>query len=473
MFYRRNGLMPGPAVHNIVAERLADEFRTRSDVEGNEAIADALEANGNYLRFGSQGPDFLFFNMADWPVVSRTLVESYLEVEEFFAELKAELKEMFPFVEEVGEWADRATASSHTLSTIRDVVETIAGMVPGIGVMVKTKLKLFLLDGTDVCSWFSHPIQNCESDAKAWWWSSTTGRTGRPCPISTSTATAGWRTRRGRPSRSVSTGRSPRRCTPTPTREASEMHDDSASLVADLESMRGELRARGDAKRARLEDATITDPYGKESRNSVPESFVGDPYLVVPYVGIVDDELVGDRSATGPPGIRLRVEHAGRERFETVEIEVQTASEGHDPMSVLRGRGFDVDPGETFEVFVPLRDDPADVASYRAAFAPRAGDTVAPASTLSVSGDALEDDGYTKRVTGTVANDGPDFGYAEVRGKFYDDAGRLLCTERAVSTGLPAGGAWDFDVEFVSADPAVYDRVADYSLEVGGRWWSL
>ena len=161
--------MPGPAVHNIVAERLADEFRSRPEIDGSESIADALEANENYLLFGSQGPDFLFFNMADWPVVSRSLVEGYLEVEEFFAELKADLKDMFPFVEEVGEWADQATASSHTLGTIRDIVEMISGMVSGIAVMVKTKLKVFLLDGTDVFSWFSHPIQNCES-ASDWWW---------------------------------------------------------------------------------------------------------------------------------------------------------------------------------------------------------------------------------------------------------------------------------------------------------------
>ena len=191
-----------------------------------------------------------------------------------------------------------------------------------------------------------------------------------------------------------------------------------------------------------------------------------------PVLELVADELVDRRSPVQRPGIRLRVAHRGTERFETVEVEVQTADASDVPLSVGHGRGYDVDPGETFETFVPLRDDPANVASYRAAFTPRAGDTVAAASALTVSGDALEDAGYTKRVTGAVANAGDELGYAEVRGKFYDGAGRLLCTDRAVATSMAAGGTWDFAIDFVSDDPSAHERVADYSLEVGGRWWS-
>ncbi|MGM0591443.1 MAG: FxLYD domain-containing protein [Halobacteriota archaeon] len=188
---------------------------------------------------------------------------------------------------------------------------------------------------------------------------------------------------------------------------------------------------------------------------------------------LVGDELVDQRSRTHRPGLRLQVEHTGQERFETVEVEAQTADANDAPLSVLRGRGFDVDSGETFEVFVPLRSDPSTVASYRVAFTSRAGDTVATMSSLSISGDALEDDGYTKRVTGTISNAGDELGYAEVRGKFYDGAGVLLCTERDVTTSVTAGGTWDFDVEFVSDDPTAHERVTDYALEVGGQWWSL
>ncbi|HBI04239.1 MAG TPA: hypothetical protein DDY49_09455, partial [Paenibacillaceae bacterium] len=58
----------------------------------------------------AQGPDFLFFNVNDWPLggVIKPLAQIYYEVEEFIQEFIEKLKKMIP--EEV--WALIATLES-------------------------------------------------------------------------------------------------------------------------------------------------------------------------------------------------------------------------------------------------------------------------------------------------------------------------------------------------------------------------
>ncbi|MGM0591442.1 MAG: hypothetical protein ACQETI_07405 [Halobacteriota archaeon] len=106
------------------------------------------------------------------------------------------------------------------------------------------------------------------------------------------------------------------------------MHDDLPSLIADLESMRVEFSERGAAKQAQLEETTITDPYGKENRDNVPDEFVGAPYLVVPYARDDDGQRPIVRRPDAAPPLR------------SVGVDVRRNGQ-----SVSR-----IDPGETYRL---------------------------------------------------------------------------------------------------------------------------
>ena len=156
------------------------------------------------------------------------------------------------------------------------------------------------------------------------------------------------------------------------------MHDDRAALIADLESMRSELRARGTRKQAQLEKATITDPYGKENRNTVPEAFVGEPYLVVPYTtGETGERPIARRPAGTPPlrsgGVDVTQNGQSVSRIdpgETYQLAATVENQGdldtppmpveffvrHEPASVT------LDPGKEPVEFA--RDVYADVTGY-------------------------------------------------------------------------------------------------------------
>ena len=156
------------------------------------------------------------------------------------------------------------------------------------------------------------------------------------------------------------------------------MHDDRAALIADLESMRAELRERGARKQARLEAATITDPYGKENRNNVPEAFVGEPYLVVPCGSGDDGSRPVARRPAGTPPLRsdgVDVTRNGRsvsriDPGETYQLTATVENQGdldtppmpveffvrHEPASVT------LDPAKEPVEFV--RDAYADVTGY-------------------------------------------------------------------------------------------------------------
>ena len=156
------------------------------------------------------------------------------------------------------------------------------------------------------------------------------------------------------------------------------MHEETASLIADLEAMRSELNARGAAKQAQLEEATITDPYGKENRNNVPEEFVGAPYLVVPYAAADDGGRPIARRPAGTPPLRsagVDVTRNGQsvsriDPGETYQLTATVENQGdldtppmpveffvrHEPESVT------LDPGKEPVEF--LRDEFADITGY-------------------------------------------------------------------------------------------------------------
>src|SRR5690606_3132157 len=102
--------MPGPAVHYIIGQQLRNrisksDFRyINSDYYFDENIIKALNRYPTYLNVGTLGPDFLFFNLKDWPVIGGlTPVKQMIQGAKYLKELENELEHMFPVLKEVHE----------------------------------------------------------------------------------------------------------------------------------------------------------------------------------------------------------------------------------------------------------------------------------------------------------------------------------------------------------------------------------
>jgi hypothetical protein len=162
--------MPGPVVHTIVAEQLADAVATRPECDPDGRIEGLIRTYPRQLALGAQGPDPLFFNLNDWPVIPRHLVQAYLEVSNFVAEFKARLKEMFPFLVAIDEFLSDVASSSYTVSEIANMIDMVQAVISGLITDVQAYIQRYVLDLVDVYSFFSHPIQNCDTERDDWWW---------------------------------------------------------------------------------------------------------------------------------------------------------------------------------------------------------------------------------------------------------------------------------------------------------------
>lgn len=124
--------MPGPVVHHIVAEKAFARLRGRHHLD----LADPRVRAG--LLLGAQGPDVLFFNVNDWPVVGSTVADAvgtwfgFLDtVEEVKSGLIAPLKELDQELER----------GSATYAQLRKSVVALKGVADTLGATVNAALE--------------------------------------------------------------------------------------------------------------------------------------------------------------------------------------------------------------------------------------------------------------------------------------------------------------------------------------------
>ena len=171
--------MSGPGIHHIIAKDfLEKQLKARFTDPASVAFWDEMEkgkfAPAYYL--GAQGPDFLFFNVNDWPLggVIKPLAQIYYEVEEFIQEFIEKLKKMIP--EEV--WALIATLESLAadaversvlLSEISAILTDVQNNIDVLKKLVETKIEDYIVNATDYFEFLSHPQQDGQKFSE-WWW---------------------------------------------------------------------------------------------------------------------------------------------------------------------------------------------------------------------------------------------------------------------------------------------------------------
>lgn len=142
--------MSGPAVHHIIAKEFLHKVLMKEYPDQlSQNFWDKID-KGKYApvyHLGCQGPDFLFFNMNDWPLggVIKPIAETYLEVMDFIEEFKKQLKELIPdeiwaLISTLETIADDAVEASALLSEISDIINVVQNNIGVLKSLVETKI---------------------------------------------------------------------------------------------------------------------------------------------------------------------------------------------------------------------------------------------------------------------------------------------------------------------------------------------
>lgn len=168
--------MSGPAVHYLTAQDVPQYLSRMPDCDPSGHLADVLRQNPTYVAAGSLGPDFLFFNVSDWPMVPDHLAPAIVEVSETLNQFYTDVMETFPVLEQIHETkkdfdnlVQAGINASNTLSDIQAMVQHVEDTVTLLLETINTGLKSYVLNVVDIYGLFAHPIQNCEDD-EDWWW---------------------------------------------------------------------------------------------------------------------------------------------------------------------------------------------------------------------------------------------------------------------------------------------------------------
>ncbi|MCA5005152.1 zinc dependent phospholipase C family protein [Sphingobacterium bovistauri] len=180
--------MPGPAVHYIIGQQLrnriskSDSRYVNSEYYFDHSIISALNNYPTYLNVGTLGPDFLFFNIKDWPIVGEYLpVKEIIAGAKYLKMLENELERIFPVFgkiheakviieDEINKVGEGIIQSSPTLTRINQLINDIKAIIAVMKAIVTNGLKDLVSSNVNIFGLVTHPIQSCDKDYEKWWW---------------------------------------------------------------------------------------------------------------------------------------------------------------------------------------------------------------------------------------------------------------------------------------------------------------
>lgn len=155
--------MSGPATHYMVGQLLMDSY------VGNEATyGSQLRANSPCLNLGTMGPDFLFFNVKDWPGGDylASPLNTFIQINETINELKEKIKiDLGPIIDTVEAAADR----SATLDEMGDLYNQLQSVLTGLTGIIQNYAQSNITEPNLIFDLLTHPIQ-ANHDECDWWW---------------------------------------------------------------------------------------------------------------------------------------------------------------------------------------------------------------------------------------------------------------------------------------------------------------
>lgn len=174
--------MPGPAMHHLIADRLASRIQSNAGLgpavgpaeyaQLQTLLADAK--NLPYLFLGCQGPDFLFFNAKDVNPTIGEMVELYYDVYDFIEQFKRTLLKAVPqpvldALEAFDEAVDTVIQDSALLSELQQTFDDLNRLLDAFLGTLTEMVKKFISD-FNVFELFSHPYRDGVGAGERWWW---------------------------------------------------------------------------------------------------------------------------------------------------------------------------------------------------------------------------------------------------------------------------------------------------------------
>ncbi|WP_289021571.1 zinc dependent phospholipase C family protein [Desulfobacter postgatei] len=171
--------MSGPAIHHIIGkEYLYKVLRARYTDTASLQFWDNISAGkfAPVYNLGTQGPDFLFFKMSDWPLggAIKPLAQTYWEIEEFIEDFKEQLKALIPdevwaLISTLETLAEEAVERSALLSEISALLSDVQNNIDALKAVVETKIEEYITGAVDIFNRLSHPQQHGQK-YNEWWW---------------------------------------------------------------------------------------------------------------------------------------------------------------------------------------------------------------------------------------------------------------------------------------------------------------
>ena len=181
--------MSGPCIHYLLTREISDRFDPRpQDRLNGKSYRDIIRDHPVHVAAGAQGPDFLFFLVADIAAtpldgnsseahaLAGRLARATLDASRQIEELNAHLFETYPILEDIAAGKERFDAAvndlvarSDTLSALQDGVAALQQVMKMVLALTTTGVQAVTVNLVDVFGLMASPIQACEELDK-WWW---------------------------------------------------------------------------------------------------------------------------------------------------------------------------------------------------------------------------------------------------------------------------------------------------------------
>jgi hypothetical protein len=161
--FTQEGVMPGPAVHHLIASDVRDTLELT-----------ITQANSPAYYLGAQGPDFLFFNTKDVHPSIGEFVHYVLEVTNYLEDIKQQImdavpQELIDAADAIADVYDTVQEHSAALTELEEGLADSSALIQSLTSSITLALETFVTRNVDLFNVLQHPIQDGHFHS-VWWW---------------------------------------------------------------------------------------------------------------------------------------------------------------------------------------------------------------------------------------------------------------------------------------------------------------